>query len=582
MQNKLYFGDNLDWLPKIATESVDLIYLDPPFNSKASYNILYKSPSDTNQQAQYHAFIDSWTWGPAADHAMALVMNSGSPAAGILSAFQNYMQKSDLMAYLAMMTARFLEMHRVLAPHGSMYLHCDSTASHYLKIILDAVFGPDAFRNEIIWKRSHAHSDSKQGSKHFGRITDTLLFYAKSANTTWNVLYQPYDQSYIDRDYRRVDENGRRYRLDNLQGPGGAKKGNPYYEVMGVSRHWRYSKEKMDALIKKGRVIQTRPGAVPQYKRYLDEMPGVPLQNLWADLPVLNNRSKEALNYPTQKPLALLERIINASSNPGDVVLDPFCGCGTAIEAAQKLGRKWIGIDVTVLAIDVVERRLLRLGIHRKKDYVVEGTPLDMDGARHLFETDEHDFQLWAITLVDGQPREGGKRGADKGVDGLIYFQDDAKTIGEAVISVKGGKNVHADSVRDLLGTIETRGAKYGVMVTLNNPTSAMEKAAREAGSIESAGKLRPRIQIRTIEQLFDGRKPDLPPTHDIISATAAARRAGRKAPVKEPTPEEIRKSPSFKLPIKGGKTKKDQPSLPLDEPLLVPQQAPKKQRRRG
>lgn len=438
--NKLYFGDNLEWLPQLPAKSVDLIYLDPPFNSKATYNLLYHSPDGKAAQSQSQAFEDSWRWGPTTDVAFALIMNSGSPVAGIISSLQNFMHKSDLMAYLTMMTARLLELRRVLKDTGSIYLHCDSSASHYLKIIMDATFGAGTFQNEIVWKRSHAHSDGKQGATHFGRVTDTILFYTKGQTATWNRQYEPYDQEYIDRDYRRVDADGRRYRIDNLQGPGGAEKGNPYYEVMGVSRYWRYSKEKMDELIRQGRVIQTRPGAVPQYKRYLDEMPGVPLQNLWTDLPVLNNRSKEALGYQTQKPLALLERIINASSKPGDIVLDPFCGCGTAIEAAQKLGRQWIGIDITALAIDVVEKRLRRMRLRRDFEYEVDGIPRDVVDAQRLFDLDEHQFQLWSITLVDGQPRDGGKKGADKGVDGWIYFQDDARTVGNAIISVKGGK----------------------------------------------------------------------------------------------------------------------------------------------
>jgi len=566
--NRLYFGDNLDWLSKMDSDAVDLVYLDPPFNSKATYNLLYRSPDGEAAQAQYKAFVDSWRWDTPADVAFARVMTSGSPAAGILSSLQNFMQKSDLMAYLTMMAARLIELHRVLKPTGSLYLHCDSSASHYLKIILDAVFGPNAFRNEIIWKRSHAHSDGKQGSKHFGRVTDTLLFFSKSKEMIWTPQFAPYDQSYIDRDYRRVDENGRRYRIDNLQGPGGAEKGNPFYEVMGVSRYWRYSQEKMKDLIKQGRIIQTRPGAVPQYKRYLDEMPGVPLQNLWDDLPVLSNRSKEALGYPTQKPLALLDRIIKASSNPGDLVLDPFCGCGTAVESAQLLGRRWIGIDITALAIDVVERRLARLGQRRGEHYDVDGVPLDMDGAHRLFADDAHQFQLWAITLVDGQPRDGGKKGADKGVDGVIYYQDDARNIGQALISVKGGENIHATHVRDLIGAMNNNQAKLGVFVTLHKPTSAMLDAAREAGAVEAGGKLRPRVQIWTIGQLLDGRKPNMPPIHDIISAAAAARRT--RLPASEPTAEEIRQAPRFKYPIKGGKQEGAQQSLPMDEPLLV------------
>lgn len=568
---KLLFGDNLHWLSRMDDEAIDLIYLDPPFNSQAAYNILYRSPDGEESQAQYLTFIDSWRWGPATDSALARVISSGSPAAGIITSLQNHMQKSDLMAYLVMMTARLIELHRALKPTGSLYLHCDSSASHYLKIILDSVFGPASFRNEIIWKRSHAHSDSKQGARHFGRITDTILYYTKGRDAIWNTLHTDYNEDYTSGMYKHVEpETGRRYGLFDLSGPGGASKGNPEFEFLGVTRFWRFTREKMNALLQQGRIVQTKPGTVPRQKRYLDEMPGVQLQNLWDDLPILSNRSREALGYQTQKPLALLERIIKASSNPGDVVLDPFCGCGTAIEAAHMLDRNWIGIDITALAIDVVERRLSRRGLSRGVDYKVDGIPIDMDGAHALWNQDEHQFQLWAITLVDGQPREGGKKGPDKGVDGLIYFQDDAHTIGTAVISVKGGKNIHARDIRELIGAMNNRDAKLGVFVTLYKPTADMEKAAREAGSVEAGNKLTPRVQIRTIEQLLAGRKPALPLVHDIISAAAAARRLALRRKPRQLTPEEIREAPSFKLPIRGGKIAQIQETLPLAEPLLV------------
>jgi hypothetical protein len=378
--------------------------------------------------------------------------------------------------------------------------------------------------------------------------------------------------------YKYIEpDTGRRFGLFDLSGPGGAAKGNPEFEVLGVTRFWRFSSEKMQQLLAQGRIVQTKAGAVPRQKRYLDEMPGVQLQNLWDDLPVVSNRSKEALGYQTQKPLSLLERIIQASSNPGDLILDPFCGCGTAIEAAHSLGRRWIGIDITALAIDVVERRLFRRGLRRDADYETDGIPLDRDGAQRLWDEDEHQFQLWAITLVDGQPREGGKKGADKGVDGLIYFQDDARNIGSAVISVKGGKNIHAKDIRDIIGAMNNRGAKLGVFITLNKPTTEMAKAAREAGSVEAGGKLRPRVQIRTIEELLNGRKADMPLVHDIISAAAAARRATARKTLRAQTPQQIRESPSFKLPISGGKLAQAQTTLPMAEPLLV--QTPEERR---
>jgi DNA modification methylase len=578
--NLLYFGDNLHWLPKIAAGSIDLIYLDPPFNSKATYNLLYRSPDGEAAPAQYKAFVDSWRWDTPADAALARIMTSGSPAAGIIASLHNHMQKSDLMAYLVMMTARLIELHRVLKVTGSLYLHCDSSASHYLKIILDSVFGPQSFRNEILWKRSSAHNDGKQGARHFGRITDTILFYTKSKQSTWNTLHTQYDESYASGMYKYVEEQtGRRYGLFDLTGPGGAAKGNPEFDVLGVTRFWRFSKERMKEMLAEGRVVQTRQGSVPRQKRYLDEMPGVQLQNLWDDLPVISNRSKEALGYQTQKPLSLLERIISASSDPGDIILDPFCGCGTAIEAAHSLGRKWIGIDITALAVDVVERRLSRQGLRRGTDYKVDGVPLDTDGAKRLFEQDPHQFQLWAITLVDGQPRDGGKRGADKGVDGIVYYQDDARTIEQALISVKGGENIHATHVRDLVGAMNNNQAKLGLFVTLHKPTSAMLEVAREAGSVDAGGKLRPRVQIRTIEQLLDGRKPSMPPVHDIISAAAAARRL--RLPTPGPTPEEIRNAPSFKYSIKGSKNTPLQESLPLSESLLIEPRSAKASRNR-
>ncbi len=259
--NALYYGDNLRVLrDSIAGESVDLIYLDPPFNSQANYNVLFRSPAGARSQAQIEAFEDTWHWGQEAEDAFDQVLHCGNTnAADLLRAMRSFLGENDMMAYLAMMAVRLIELHRVLKPTGSLYLHCDPTASHYLKLVLDSIFGGGYFRNEIIWKRSHAHNDGKQGSKHFGRVTDTILYYSKSDKYTWNSQFRPYDQKYIDRDYRRIDEDGRRYRISDMRGPGGAEKGNPLYEVMGVSRYWAYSNEKMAEFIRQGRVIQTAP-----------------------------------------------------------------------------------------------------------------------------------------------------------------------------------------------------------------------------------------------------------------------------------------------------------------------------------
>ncbi|MEI2781281.1 MAG: DNA methyltransferase [Candidatus Competibacter sp.] len=512
MTNHLYYGDNLQVLREhIATESVDLIYLDPPFNSQATYNVLFRSPKGEQSQAQIEAFEDTWVWNSSAEQAFDEVMTSGNTdAAEMLRAMRAFLKENDMMAYLAMMAVRLLELHRVLKPTGSIYLHSDPTASHYLKILLDAVFGKINYRTEIIWKRSSAHSDTKQGRKQHGRIHDVIFYYTKDDDWIWNPIYTAYGQEYLDDFYKYIDpETGRRYRLGDLTGPGGAAKGNPQYEVMGVTRYWRYSKTKMEQLISEGRIVQTKPGAVPAYKRYLDEMPGIPLQDLWDDVGPIGAQAQERLGYPTQKPLALLERIINASSNPSDVVLDPFCGCGTAVHAAQKLGRQWVGIDITHLAISLIEKRLNDAfpGIA----FEVHGTPKDLAGARDLAERDKYQFQWWAVSLVNAVPYGGKKKGADTGIDGIIYFKPDGKTTEKAIVSVKGGANVGVAMVKDLIATVDREKAKIGVFVTLAEPTKPMEREAVTAGFYQTDYGKFPKIQILTIEGLFDGKKPLMP-----------------------------------------------------------------------
>ena len=442
------------------------------------------------------------------------IVERGGRVSDAMRAFRTFLGHSDMMAYLAMMAPRLIELHRVLKVTGSIYLHCDPTASHYLKILMDGIFGVANFVNEINWKRSSAHSDAKQGAKHFGRVSDTLLFYSKGSDRTWNSLYTPYDPEYVERDYRRVDPDGRRYRIDNIQGPGGAAKGNPRYEFLGVTRYWRYSRERMAELHRQGRIIQTQPGAVPQYKRYLDEMPGVPVQNMWIDLPVINNRSTEKLGYPTQKPEALLERIIKASSNEGDVVLDPFCGCGTAVSVAQRLNRRWIGIDITHLAIGLIKTRLAdAFGDSVRETYEVIGEPVDLAGAEKLAEEDKYQFQWWALSLAGARPLEK-KKGADQGIDGRLYFHDEAKggKTKQIILSVKAG-HLMATHVRDLRGVIEREKAEIGVLISMQPPTKPMLKEAAEAGFYQVPG-LRdkyPRLQILSIAELLQSKKIDYP-----------------------------------------------------------------------
>jgi len=516
MTNRLYYGDNLEWLARaeaFVEGSVDLVYLDPPFNSNANYNVLFREPGGGAAESQIEAFQDTWHWNESAEAAFARVLREGGTGvAELLRAMLGFLGRNDLTAYLAMMAVRMVALRRVMAETASLYLHCDPTASHYLKLLLDAAFGPDNFRAEFIWKRSSAHSDGKQGRRLPGCIHDVILFYTKSDRWTWNTVYTPYDAVYVENFYRYEDEAGRRYRLDNLSGPGGKDKGNPSYEVMGVTRYWRYTREKMAALVAEGRVIQTRPGAVPAYKRYLDEMQGVPLQDLWTDIGPIAAQAAERLGYPTQKPLALLERIIQVSSNPGDLVLDPFCGCGTAVHAAEKLGRRWAGIDITYLAINLIERRLRDAfpGIA----FSVEGAPRDLPSAQDLARRDKYQFQWWAVAQVGARPWQGKKKGADGGIDGIIYFTGfDAggKPRSErAIVSVKGGTQRSLSMVAELVETIQRQNAPIGILLLAALPTREMEARAAAAGFVEGYEGV-PRIQMLTLAELFEGKRPRIP-----------------------------------------------------------------------
>ncbi len=348
----IWTGDNLDILRGINSDCVDLIYLDPPFNSNQDY------AAPVGSQAAGAAFKDTWTLSDLDVAWMGLIADAQPAMAHVLKT-AGFTHGKGMQSYLTMMAVRLMEMHRVLKPTGSIYLHCDPTAAHYLKTVMDSIFGADNFRTEVIWKRTTAHNDGRQGRKQHGRVHDTLFFYTKTADWTWNRLFTDYDQSYIDKTYRHIEpETGRRYALNKITGPGGAAKGNPQYEFLGVTRYWAYSKVNMQSLYEAGRIVQTAPGRVPRLKQYLDEMPGVPIQDLWVDIGPIQSQAKERIGYPTQKPLALLERIIKTSSNEGDVVLDPFCGCATACVAADHLNRRWLGIDISPKAVELVIMRL--------------------------------------------------------------------------------------------------------------------------------------------------------------------------------------------------------------------------------
>ena len=521
----LYYGDNLDILRRyLKDESVDLVYLDPPFNSAQTYNAFFHEKDGTDAASQIQAFEDTWHWNEESERVYDELIRQPGKVSEVLQAFRTFLGQNDMMAYLAMMAPRLVELRRVLKNTGSLYLHCDPTASHYLKLLLDAVFGPPNYRAEITWKRSSAHNDAGQGRKQLGRIHDIILLFTKSDEWTWNWVYTPYDQEYMDGFYKHVEpETGRRYRLGDITAPGGADpaKRNPHYEFLGVTRYWRYSKERMQELYAQGRIVQSKPGAVPAYKRYLDEMPGVPLQDLWGDIPPIPAQAKERLGYPTQKPLALLERILLLSSNPGDLVLDPFCGCGTTIDAAEKLGREWIGIDITQLATSLIKNRL-RDTYGEKIEIKTVGEPTTPNEASVLAEQDKFQFQWWALGLVGARPVEQ-KKGADHGIDGKILFRDDprAPKAEQIVIQVKGGKTGVKD-VRDLRGVLDREKAAVGLLISLQPPTREMVAEASSTGFYEHKmnGRKYPRLQLRTVKELMEGKGLERPSSMAAVDET--------------------------------------------------------------
>ena len=517
-KNQLFFGDNLDILRsgRMPVGSVDLIYLDPPFNSNATYNLLFAEKSGEKSAAQITAFEDTWHWGDEAMAAYDDAMKLGVPRlADLLQALRSFLGENDMMAYLTMMAVRLVELHRVLKPTGSLYLHCDPTASHYLKLVLDSIFGFTNFKNEIIWKRSHAHSSAKR----YGPNHDVILFYSKTSGMKWYPIFQNYNIEYTDKHYRHVDDNGRRYKHENPTRAGIRKglTGQPWRGIDPTAkhRHWVRPPDELDILDREGKIYwPNKAGAWPYIKVYLDEMQGIPAQDIWTDIDVINMMAKERLGYPTQKPEALLERIINASSNEGDIVLDPFCGCGTTITVAEGLKRHWLGIDITHLAITLIKKRLRDTYDQELAPYEVIGEPAGARGAEALAEQNRHQFEWWALGLVDAFPAQDKKKGADKGVDGVIYFKDDASGIHKKVIvQVKSG-HVGSAQVRDLKGVLEREKAAIGALVTLKPPTKAMKEEAAAADFYvpEHFPDHRfPRLQILTIAELFAGKNLTIP-----------------------------------------------------------------------
>ena len=562
MTNSLYYGDNLPILREhVPDESVDLVYLDPPFNSNASYNVLFKEQSGEASPAQIQAFTDTWEWTLEAERTFRqeIVENPRTPPAVVemVSAFRQFVGANAMMAYLVMMAPRLVELRRVLKPTGSIYLHCDPTASHYLKLLMDAVFGARNFRNEITWQRTESHNTAEK----YGNIADVLLYYSKSEHPTWHRSFHTYSgsgQKYSEQQmkrFRHVDEDGRRYRLDDLTAPrpdSASGKFNWRGTMPSPSRGWGYRLDQLEQWWAEGRIHTKRDGTprMDGLKVFLDEAEGKALQNIWTDIPRVSNTSSERLGYPTQKPQALLERIIQASSNPGDVVLDPFCGCGTAVAAAHKLGRSWIGIDVTHLAVALMKNRLkTAFDLLPGRDYRVVGEPVDVGSARALAEQDRYQFQFWAMSLLEALPREQGQKGADRGIDGVVFFLDGPKrTTQKAIVQVKSGR-VSSPHVRDLKGAMEREKAALGLFITLEEPTRDMLSEAASTGFYHSDVWQRdyPRVQVRTVSELLAGVEFEIPRHPSMYQAARRERPPEGEQRALMETPAAYAPSPSAK-----------------------------------
>lgn len=507
--NVLYFGNNLSVLrERIGAETIDLCYCDPPFNSNRNYFVLFKDRTGKTSAAQEEAFADTWTWSEDAETAYKelIVACPNRDLATTIEALRAFLQETAMMAYLTAMAIRLFEVHRVLKPTGSFYLHCDPTASHYLKVILDVIFSPENFRNEIIWKRTSAHNDAKNK---WADLADIILYYAKSKATPFVPQYVAHNTEYVEGFYRYDDGDGRGlYRKDNMRSPN--PRPNLMYDWLGYpypAKGWAYSKDTMQKLHDEGRIHYPRlKDGTPDYtkrlalKRYISENKGAIVGNIWNDISPVQSKG-ESLGYPTQKPLALLERIIQASSKPGDVVLDCYCGCGTTVTAAHKLGRRWIGIDITAVAVAVIKSRLENSFDDLKGKVEVDGFPTDYEGARQLFEMDPYRFQIWANTLIDAYPLT--KKGADGGIDGWLNFLDLDDTPQRAVVQVKGGK-VQVGLVRDFCHVVTREKAALGFFICLGDVTEPMRKeAVKEGFWTDAGGRDWPKVQLLPVAELL-------------------------------------------------------------------------------
>lgn len=516
--NHLYYGDNLTIMGRMPKHSVDLIYLDPPFNSKRNYNLIYKNMTGMPVPEQADAFCDTWEMDAEKEELakkMPVLMREYDVPDYYVEFWRLWIQalrhtQPHLLAYLVYMVQRMLHMKSILRPTGSIYLHCDPTASHYIKVMMDGIFGHKNFRNEIIWKRANAHNDPRG----YGRISDTLLFYTASDKYTWNTQHTPYREEYYESHFKK-DDAGRYYRTVPLDAPRhGAGSANLIYEWKGKlpapSRTWANKKETMEQYERDGLLRYTKTGT-PTLIQYADKMKGVPLQNIWTDIPPVNPQAKERLGYPTQKPIALLERIILASTNKGDVVFDPFCGCGTTIYAAVKTERKWIGCDIAILSVKLVreiltgEKYRLVEGVH----FDVDGIPVSVEQAQELFHRDPFQFEHWIVERVGGFPT---KKTGDKGIDGRMYFETQ-HGLKQMVLSVKGGKLKPGD-VRDLIGVMDHEpDTEMAGFLSLQPPSRAMLEAGAKAGQFTYEGVKYDRVQFLTVKDILEGKKEFHTPT---------------------------------------------------------------------
>ena len=504
----LYYGDCLEWMQKWPSSAVDLIYLDPPFNSKADYNILWGKGNGV--PAQVRAFSDTWKWDHAAQQRVNTIVDAiAHPAHKSISGLQYILGDSGMLAYLSYMAERIAVIRRILKPTGSIYLHCDSTAIHYLKVLMDDIFSTASFRSDIVWRRTSAHSDAHG----YGANTDNILYYTKSSTWTWNPQFQPYDDKYKAR-FRNRDADGRVWTDDNLTAKG-LSGGGYEYEYKGASSLWRVPLQTMKRLDAENRLHFTGQGGIRR-KRYLDELKGRPVQRLWDDINPINSQSKERLGYPTQKPLALLERIIKASSNRNDIVFDPFCGCGTTIEAAQNLGRRWVGIDISAHAIDLITNKRLKYASPK-----IEGIPMDLHAARALATSNRFDFEAWAVTRIPGLAPNESKTG-DQGIDGRGSLLSPGRvgrihqrTPRLVLAQVKSGKFI-ISHLRDFCRVVDREKAACGIFITLDSkPTPSARKEMAKMGLVRIGNSEYPRVQMCSIRDYFEKSRPHLPGLSD-------------------------------------------------------------------